>query len=182
MSALVRVWIALAAIGAALCHLSLVFDSPPVVTVVLATLALAEFGWGVITFARSTIPLPRIAILVGVLPTLVWVALLVVAPAASPRFLPMVTASLLGLAVAVVLAVRVRTGADADGGSAGSPPRGDSAAPSDGARRHPSPALHAVGVVAGVLVIGAIVTPALAASGLYLPTPDRPAPTISHHG
>lgn len=216
MAALVRVWVALAAIGAALCHLSLVFDSPVAVTVVLTALALAEFGWGVITFARASIPLPRVAIVVGLLPTLVWVALLVVAPTVSPRFLPMATASLLGLAVAVVLAVRMRSagtrGAAADAAGAGAQarpttenaPSGDApvaagttpalvtasrarpAADATGfagaAPRHPSPALHALGVLAGVLVIGAIVTPALAASGLYLPAPDRPTPTISHHG
>lgn len=154
MPAITRTWLAFAAIGTGLIHFALVLGSPLVVGIALAILGLAEFGWGVLTFARETLVAPRIALIVALAPVLGWALLLVIssvseAPelAASFGFLPLAVASLFELFAVAVLGIHVRRRRDTDA----TPP-------------FPSVARYLVGLAIGALVVAGLTTPALAAS------------------
>lgn len=150
MSPITRSWLAFAAVGTGLIHVALVLGSPLPLGIVLAVLGLAEFGWGVLTFARESIALPRVALAVALAPILGWAALLGVTGAtgatevaASLPFLPMGIAVLFELIAAVLLASRLRRTAP--------PPA-------------PGVAKYLLGLLAGAVVVGALTTPALAAT------------------
>jgi hypothetical protein len=128
MAVLVRTWLGFAALGAGLIHLAVAAGAPPLLLAAFAALGAAEVAWGVAALARSLVPLPRTALAVATLPTLLWVGLLLagadgehgaahaagVHPSGGPlaaAVLPvgsMLAAALLDLAVAAVLAVRLR--------------------------------------------------------------------------
>jgi hypothetical protein len=127
MAVLVRTWLGLAALGAGLIHLAVAAGAPPVLLAAFAALGAAEVAWGVAAFARSTVPLPRLAVAGAVLPTIVWVGTLFAGAGSSHAGAhlaagmgsastmttllpagPMLAGTVLDLAVAVVLAVRLR--------------------------------------------------------------------------
>jgi hypothetical protein len=127
MSTLVRTWLGLAALGAGLIHLAVAAGAPPVLLAVFSALGALEVAWAVGALSRWTVPLPRAAVPAAVLPTLVWVVLLLAGGAhgvshaggAHPAGAvlagelpvgPMLAASLLDLGIAAVLAVRLRRG------------------------------------------------------------------------
>lgn len=155
MSAITRTWLAFAAVGAGLIHFALVIGSPLGVGLVLAVVGLVEFGWGVMAFARASVPVAR-AVLVGALvPVLGWGLVLVAstvardgALAASLPFLPMAIAALFELFIAAVVGRQLRRAPDA-------PPR---------ATRPPGFARYLVGLGVGALVVGGLTTAALAAT------------------
>lgn len=154
MSTITRSWLAFAAIGAGLIHVALVIGSPLPLGIVLAVLGLTEFGWGVLTFARESVALPRVALVVALVPVLAWGLLLVTssvaempAIAASFGFLPLAIASLFELFAAAVLGMHLRRV------TAGDP-----------APRTPGVAKYLLGIAAGGLVVAALTTPALAAT------------------
>lgn len=141
-----RSWVAFAAVGAGLIHLALVIGAPPLVGVPLALVGLAEFGWGVLTFAREQLLVPRVAIVFGVVPVLLWAVVLAVAPdaAASLGLLPLAVASLFGLFVATILGRHLRR--------------------PDATTAPPGIARYLVGLLLGGLVVAALTAPALAAT------------------
>lgn len=146
MPVISRSWVAFAAVGAGLIHLALVIGAPPLLAVPLALIGLAEFGWGVLTFAREQLLVPRAAIIVGVVPVVLWAVVLAVAPdaAASLGLLPLAVASVFGLVVAAMLGRHIRR-------------PGDAPAP-------PPIFRYLVGLVLGALVVAALTAPALAAT------------------
>lgn len=147
MNAVVRAWLGFFALGAGLIHLALVIGSPLPVGIPLLLVGVVEFGWGVLTFTSTAIPLARAAQVGAVVPILGWAALLVVAgPDAVPgvRVLPMLVASLLDLAVAIAITAVLRRPADA--------------------ARPIRPGRYLLGLSAGALVVAALTTPALAAT------------------
>ncbi|MEO8094267.1 MAG: hypothetical protein ABI632_04950 [Pseudolysinimonas sp.] len=151
MSTITRTWLAFAAIGAGLIHFALVVGSPLPLGIVLAIVGLAEFAWGVLTFARESLPLPRFVIVGALLPVLAWGLLLVTSTvledpeiAAALPFLPLAIASIFELFIATAVAVRLR--------------RRSSAA------RVPGVARYLVGLALGGLVVASLTTPALAAT------------------
>lgn len=162
MPAISRSWVAFAAVGAGLIHLALVIQAPVALAIPLALLGLAEFGWGVLTFARERLMFPRVALVVAVVPTVLWALLLATAPsvAASLGFLPLAVSTLFGLFVAAMLARHLRRTTDA-------------------APQPPGIARYLLAIIAGGLVIVALTAPALASTeaggssvpdDLFLPT------------
>lgn len=166
MGQITRTWLGFAAIGAGFIHLALVVGSPPPIAVPLLLLGLAEFGWGVLTFARDELLAPSMARIVAIVPIVMWSLLVVVAtllPAPEIvvplTFLPMAAATVFEVFVAGILSVHLRRGAAS--AFAGEEP--------DAAARVVAPAtppagryLLALGV--GALVMAGLTTPALAAT------------------
>ena len=155
MSTITRTWLAFAAVGTGLIHFALVVGSPLPLGIVLGVIGLAEFGWGVMTFARETVPFPRAVLIGALVPLLGWGLLLVTstvaedpALAASLPFLPLAVATLFELFIAVVMALHLRRLADA----------------SRPAPRVPGVARYLVGLAIGGLVVAGLTTPALAAT------------------
>ncbi len=154
MPTITRTWLAFAAIGAGLIHVALVIGSPPALGVVLCLVGVAEFGWGVVTFARETVAVPRVAFAVALAPILGWGLLLAVAAlvrepalAASLPFMPLAVSSLFCLFIAGTLAAHSRR-----------------EAPTEGGPRVPGVARYLLALVVGGLVVAGMTTPALAAT------------------
>ena len=156
MSPITRSWIAFASVGAGLIYLALVISASPIVGAVLAVIGIAGFAWGVLVMFDDRFLAPRVAVFAVLAPIAVWLAVVLLSSAGSPelaqgfRPFPLAVATVLELFVAVALALHLRRGVRA-------------AAPST--RR------YVIGLLAGILVIGALVAPALAATdGLVPPT------------
>lgn len=152
MPTITRTWLAFAAIGTGLIHFALVIGSPLALGLVLAALGLIEFGWGVLTFARDTVVLPRVALVVAIVPVLLWGLLLAISTVAdvpgigaSLPFVPLAIATVFELFAAATLAVHLR--------------RAEASAP-----RIPSVARYLVSLMLGGLVVAGLTTPALAAT------------------
>jgi hypothetical protein len=159
MSIITRTWLAFAAIGAGLIHFALSVGMPWAVAIPLTLIGAAEFGWGVIVFARTTVIVPRIALVGALVPIVLWAALLVTSSVPAGLglgLLPLAIAAVLGLVVAVLLARHLRREADAP------------------APAPPGIVRYLVGVVAGGLVVAALTAPALAATSVGR---DGPSPT-----
>jgi len=151
MSTITRTWLAFAAIGIGLIHLALVIGAPLALGIPLALLGLAEFGWGVLTFARDTVPAPRVALIVAIVPVLTWALLLAFAStsensalAEALPLLPFAVATLLELVIAAIIGASFR--------------RRDAPAHAPGVAR------YLLGLAAGALVVAALTAPALAAT------------------
>ena len=128
MAVLIRTWLGFAALGAGLIHLAVAAGAPSLLLATFAVLGAAEVAWGVAALGRRTVPIPRTALAAATLPTLVWVGLLLagspgthgaahaagahasgaMAAAAALPLGPMLTGTVLDLAVAAVLAIRLR--------------------------------------------------------------------------
>jgi hypothetical protein len=169
MATLVRTWLGLAAMGAGLIHLAIAAGAQPVLLLALAALGAAELAWGITALARSTVPLPRMALAGAMLPTVLWVGLLLAGAgnaheaahvaglhtaSAAPALgtdLPvgsMLAGSVLDLAVAAVLAVRLRR------------------ARPDSPGREPGVWTYLGGVVAGAGVVFALTSAALGGTAI----------------
>jgi hypothetical protein len=154
-------WIGFAALCAGIIHLALITSAPLPVAIILATLGGIECIWGLVTFVRSRILAPRIALFGALVPTLLWGTLVAAASAShNPSvasylgFGAMATATVLGLFIAIALAVQFRKGTDFSQST-----------------RQPNAPVYLVGVVAGGIVAALLITPALAATdaGKYAP-------------
>jgi hypothetical protein len=157
MPPLLRTWVAFAALGVGVVHLSLAISAPLWLGPIVALLGAAELAWAIATLASEP-PAPRIAIGVVLGTAVAWAALTTAgdpAVLAALRPLPLAIGTLLGVAVAVVLAVRLRRRPAAD------PSAERDATPASDRTR---PVRHVAGAVAGALVVAVLVTPALAAS------------------
>ena len=155
MSPIIRSWIAFASVGAGLIYLALVISASTVVGAILAVIGIAGFGWGVLVMFNERFLAPRVAVVAVLVPIVVWLAILLLSSAgvgelsAGFRPLPLAVATALELFVAVALALHLRRGAK------------DAA---------PSTRRYVVGLLAGILVIGALVAPALAATDGLAPS------------
>ncbi len=154
MSTITRSWLAFAAIGTGLIHFALVVGSPLPLGILLAIVGLAEFAWGVYTFAREDIARPRLVLVGALAPMLGWGLLLVVSTAAENPgiaktlpLLPLAIATLFEIFIAVTVAMHLRRIAEH---------RPEPRAPGVGR--------YLIGLTAGGLVIAALTTPALAAT------------------
>lgn len=157
MPQITRTWLGFAALGAGLIHLALVVSSPLPIGIVLAGLGVAEFGWGVLTFARDRLVLPQVARIVAIAPVILWSLLVVTATlldtpglASSLTLVPMAVATLFGLFAAAVLSryIRRQQGTDA---AADAPAM-------------PSAGRYLLALTVGGVLVGALTTPALAAT------------------
>jgi hypothetical protein len=149
-TAVTRSALGFAALGAGLVHLALAVGAPVPLAVGLIGVGAAEFLWGVLTVSRPGVPLPRVAIAGALVPIATWIVLLV-AGISGPRVLPMLAATVLGLAVAIGLAAGLRRA-----------PR-------------PEPARPAVGIAIAALVVAAITVPALIATEAVDALPPPPS-------
>jgi hypothetical protein len=149
VSPITRSWIAFAAVGAGLIYLALVVSASVVVGGILAVIGIAGFAWGVLVMFDDRFLAPRVAVIAVLVPIGVWLGVVLLASAGYAelaqgfRPFPLIVATVLELFVAVALALHLRRGS-----------RG--AAPTT--RR------YVIGLLAGILVIGALVAPALAAT------------------
>jgi len=152
-TAVARSALGFAALGAGLLHLALAVGSVPWLAAGLAAVGAVEFLWGVLAVSRPGVPLPRAAIAGALVPPAGWVVLLLLG-SDGPRALPMLAATALDLAVAVMLAIGLR--------------RAPTTEP-----RHP-----ALGIVIAGLVVAAIAVPALIATEVttHLPSPPHEEP------
>ena len=167
MGQITRTWLGFAAIGAGLIHLALVVGSPAPLAVPLLLLGVAEFGWGVLTFARDTLIAPAAARVAAVVPIVAWSLLVVVStllqePAivASLVFVPMAAAIVFEVFIAAVLSVHLRRVAAAratDGAQT-------NAAARAAASVTPPAGRYLLALGAGALVMAGLTTPALAAT------------------
>ena len=162
MSLITRSWLSFAAIGAGIIHLALVISSPLPAGIVLALLGLGEITWGIAILVRDRLLLPRIAQVGAIAPLVLWSLLVVVATLlnspgiASPlRFLPMGIAAMFELFVAGVLSAYLRRQADSAQSADEAP-----ALPAKPA----SAARDLAAVLIGGVLVGALTTPALAAT------------------
>lgn len=162
MSSVLRIWVGFLALGAGLIHIACIAGSPVELAIPFAVFGAAEFVWGTLTFARSTLPVPRIALAIALLPLLGWAVLFVATGVTtlSPvlealRPVPLAIATLFDLVLAIVIAVRLRRLRDGR------------LVESTGLEQRPLAFLVAVG--AGALLVAALTTPALAATeaGLF---------------
>jgi len=157
MSVITRSWLSFAAIGAGVIHLALVISSPLALGIPLAVFGLAELAWGVLVLVKDRLVTPRLAQAGAIAPLVLWslltgAAMLLAAPevASSLRFVPMGIAAIFELFVAAALSVMLRRQSDRD-----RPVR--SAKPA-GAVKYLS------GVILAGVLVGALTTPALAAT------------------
>lgn len=180
MSQITRTWLGFAAIGAGLVHLALVVGSPLPVAILLAGLGIAEFGWGIATFAANALIAPKLARIVALTPLLAWSLLVVVATmsgagsiAAQLPLLPMLVASIFELFVAGAITLHLRR-------------LGNTESPSEPSM--PSAGRYLVALTVGAVLVGGLTTPALAATeagryaqphGSHDPdfVPQEPTPT-----
>lgn len=154
-------WPALFAWGAGLIHIAVAAGAPLGVLVPLTALGAAELVWGIAALRLGRIPLVRTSLAVGVLATL---GGLVLALFDLMAWIPLVSSSLMLLAIAAASSVRLRrgtrgiddTGTDARGGDTRGGDGDASARPSAPVGR------SLIGVVAGALLVSALTTPALA--------------------
>ena len=82
MSTITRMWIGFAALCAGIIHLALLTSAPLPIAIALGCIGSVECVWGVLTFIRTRILAPRIALFGSLVPTLLW-GVLVSAASAS---------------------------------------------------------------------------------------------------
>ena len=190
MSSVFRIWLAMAAIGAALIHLAVGAGAPLPLSIILVGLGIAELGWGVVTLIRGRMVARDATIALALVPVFVWAAtallgggLGVSADETGLPFYPMAVASLFGIGLSGALAINRRREANRA--------TTDAAAAS---LRTPTE-LPAWGFLAAVmissLVFSGLTTTALSATkagehavphGTHsVPAPDAPPSTHSDH-
>lgn len=172
MSALQRTWVSFAAVAAGLIHVALTVGAPLWAALVVGMLGLAEFVWGAITFSRDRPPLPRVALVVALVPGLLWLVGLL-AHTVPPTFAPLSlgVATLFTLFVAGMLGRWLRTAGRA---------RRDL---TDGEPPPPaSVARYTVGLSIGIVVIIALTLPALGATVVGGGHPGGVLSPVEEHG
>ena len=112
MTPITRVWLAFAAMGAALIHLAVGASAPVPLAIALVGLGAAELGWGVATMVRGRLIASQATVLAALVPLFVWAATATLgagfglpARAANLPLFPMATASLFDLVLAGGLAL-----------------------------------------------------------------------------
>jgi hypothetical protein len=155
MAQIRRTWLAFAAIGVGVIHLALVVGAPPVLGALVAALGVAEVSWGVATMVRDQLVTPRIAAAVAVAPVVAWSLVMIAStilglPGLSSvlPLAPVAIALVFELYAAAAIAAHLRRSSDTGGAQPATPPVGR----------------YLVGVGAGALLLGALVTPAIAAT------------------
>lgn len=144
-------WPALFAWGAGLIHIAVAAGSPLGVLLPLTALGVAELVWGIVALRLGRMPLVRTTLAVGVIATL---GGLVLALFDLMAWMPLVSSSIMLVAIAGAAAVTLRRAARGLGGE-----RTDAEA----SARSAVPAGRAlIGVVAGALLVSGLTTPALA--------------------
>jgi hypothetical protein len=121
VSLLIRHWLALAALGAALIHLAVGAGSPPAAMVALLVIGLAEGAWAVAVLRSDRLPLPAWAVVGALVPVAGWALLVTAAVVMSAPgitsdlpAIPMLAATLLDLAVAAIVGRHLRSRAESD--------------------------------------------------------------------
>ena len=151
MAVLVRTWLGLLAIGAALIHLAVAAGSPALSAVVFSVLGSAECAWGAFALARARVPAPRLGLAAVLAPIAAWALLTVPrmggmtgmrSTSAALPVLPLAAASGLDVAAAVLLAALVRRGVPTE-------------------VRMPSPGAYLAGVLAGCAAVAAVASTAM---------------------
>ncbi|WP_394768871.1 hypothetical protein [Lacisediminihabitans sp.] len=152
-----RSWLAFAAVGAGIIHLALVIGSPLVFGALLLALGLAEIAWGVAILVKDRMVVPRVAQAGAIAPLMLWALLVVAATllgtpavAAPLRFLPMAIAAVFEIFIGAVLSVKFRRLAQPDR-------QASTRAPASAVR-------YLSAVLAAGILVGALTTPALAAT------------------
>ncbi|MFC5930564.1 hypothetical protein D6T64_16805 [Cryobacterium melibiosiphilum] len=115
MSAVTRLWLGFAALGAGMIHVAVGASAPFPLSVLLIGFGVAELAWGVTALALGRLPVPRAVSGAALIPVFVWGAtaalgsgLGVSAEATGLPFYSMAIASLFNLFLAVVMAVHQR--------------------------------------------------------------------------
>ena len=157
MNAIVRLWLAFAALGAGLIHVAVGASAPFPLSVILVGFGLAELGWGVATLVRGRLLAPRTMMGIALIPVFVWgttatlgSGLGVSAEATGLPVFPMMIASLFNLVLAAGLALHERRAAR---GGAAEP----AASGSQGWR-------FVTALTLGAVIFSGLTTPALAAT------------------
>ena len=157
MSQITRTWLGFAAIGAGLIHLALVVSSPLPVAIILVVLGVTEFGWGVLAFAKDSLIGASAARIVAIGPVIAWSMLVVTAILFDAAWLasflpliPMAIATVFELFAVAVLSLHLRLSRETD--AAVSTPAS------------PSVGRYLLAVTVGGILLGALTTPALAAT------------------
>jgi hypothetical protein len=121
VSLLIRHWLALAALGAALIHLAVGAGSPPAALVALLVIGVAEGAWAVAVLRSDRLPLPAWAVVGALVPVAGWALLVTAAVVMSAPgitsdlpAIPMLAATLLDLVVAAVVGRHLRSRAESD--------------------------------------------------------------------
>ncbi|MEO6199541.1 MAG: hypothetical protein ABIX44_00090 [Cryobacterium sp.] len=136
MNPVIRIWLAFAAIGAALIHLAVGASAPLPLAIILVGLGIAELGWGVATLVRGRTVMQDATIALALVPVFVWgvtatlgSGLGVSADSTGLPFYPMAIASLFDITLSAALAIfrrrgtrRATAGADVTGKPAAAEP------------------------------------------------------------
>ncbi len=178
MTPITRIWLAFAALGAALIHLAMGAGAGLPAAVILVALGGAELAWGVAVLARDRLIAPRAALVMTLVPVFllgVIVALgggLGLQQAGAPlSVLPIAVSSLFNLFVGVSLAIGLRRAARMAPARQAAPV---SAVPAG---------RYLLGLVAAGVLVSGLTTPALAATevGSYaVPHGSHPAEVSEH--
>lgn len=178
MAVLIRTWLGLAVLGAGMVHLGVAATAPPALLAIFTLFGLVELAWGVAALAGRTLPLPRLGLVIVLLPPVTWITVAVASgamahgaaggPLAGAAVgsahgavhaasgmsplpgLPLLLASVLDLVPAAVIAVRLRRGPLQPDGDGGMP----GALP------------YLLGVVAGGGLVAAVTSTALGGTEL----------------
>nr|WP_174240075.1 hypothetical protein [Clavibacter michiganensis] len=118
---LIRHWLALAALGAALIHLAVGAGSPPAAMVALLLIGVAEGAWAIAVLRSDRLPVPGWAALGALVPVAGWALLVTAAVVMSAPgitsdlpAIPMLAATLLDLVVAAVVGRHLRSRAESE--------------------------------------------------------------------
>ncbi|PPF70518.1 hypothetical protein C5E16_02775 [Clavibacter michiganensis] len=121
MSLLIRHWLALAALGAALIHLAVGAGSPPAAMVALLVIGVAELAWAIAVLRSDRLPAAGWAVVGALVPVAGWAllvtaAVVMQAPGITDDLpaIPMLAATLLDLLVAAVVGRHLRSRAETD--------------------------------------------------------------------
>ena len=115
MTSVFRIWLAMAAIGAALIHLAVGAGAPLPLGIILVGIGVAELGWGVATLVRGRVVARDATIALALVPVFVWGATAILgsglgvsaAQTGLPVY-PMAVASLFGICLSGALAISRR--------------------------------------------------------------------------
>jgi hypothetical protein len=156
VSAVVRSWLAFAAVAAGIIHLALAVSSS--VSIPLAIVGVLEFGWGLFAMAAARLAAPRATIAGAFVAVAASIGLLFL-PDPPPAF-PLLVAALFEFFIAATIAVHLRSPREA---------------------RAPSTRRYVLGLLAGGIVVAALTLPALAAT-TFDGAPVTPSDFIDDHG
>ncbi|KZC95728.1 MULTISPECIES: hypothetical protein [Clavibacter] len=121
MSLLIRHWLALAALGAALIHLAVGAGSSPASMVALLVIGAAELAWAVAVLRSDRLPAASWAVVGALVPVAGWAllvsaAVVLAAPGITSGIpaIPMLAATLLDLAIAAIVGRHLRSRAESE--------------------------------------------------------------------